>query len=191
MTQCNSESSPLPTTRPEEDLKPTAVQPLLYIFHFSSVQQGRKETPRTPKAHHRRRAARPAAQSDRTVPSPAPGVAESGGSAATVGDSPFFPTPTSGQGKRRCPGSAPPGGRGLMPERGTAFQQELLGEDERREGKAPPQLPPGVTVIPPLPRAFHAWSAVTPRGAIPRPLASWGEKQNKLRFIGFWCLSPC
>lgn len=175
-------ATPLATTHPEHNMKPTAVQPRLYkvvLDHFSSVQQGREET----SGHQIRRRRR--ARSHRTVPSPsASGVAESGGSAASVSDSPFFPTRIPGQGRRRCPGSVPPGAGVLMPERGTALLPESLGEEEGRAGRAPPQLWQGVTARPPRPPAFHAWSAGTPPGAIPQPLACRGQKQNKLRFTG-------
>lgn len=176
--------TPSPPTPPEEDRKSTAVQPLLYGSHLPSTQQGREEPPRTPTA--------PTAAAPRhkaTVPSQArrPALLR-----AAV---PRRQSATAPSCRHRSPARESGGARGallltgwggLMPERGTAFQRELLGEEERRDGKAPPRSRPGVTEIPPLPRAFHAWSAGTPPGATPHPLAPWAEKQNKRRFTVVW-----
>lgn len=189
-----SEGPPLPTPHPEDSVKPTAVQTIAFYKPFSQLSAGRERPPTPHPGHGKPTAAAqrdPAPRSDRTVPSPASGVAESGGSAATVGDSPFFPTPISGPGKkRRCPGERS-SWRGSCQSAAPHFKRGLLGE--KRKGETPAgRLPLGVTAIPPLPRSFSRVGRRThpPPRFVAGCVCVCVEKQTEPRSMAFGSPPP-
>lgn len=175
-------------------MKPTAVQTIAFYKPFSQLSAGRERPPTPHPGHGKPTAAAqrdPAPRSDRTVPSPASGVAESGGSAATVGDSPFFPTPISGPGKkRRCPEERS-SWRGSCQSAAPHFKRGLLGE--KRKGETPAgRLPLGVTAIPPLPRSFSRVGRRThpPPRFVAGCVCVCVEKQTEPRSMAFGSPPP-
>lgn len=123
VTQSDPLFSPTP---PDEDLRPTAVQPLLYTVRFQVFgRQGQNPLPDTDSPP------RPAPQSHRTVLSQARRLALL--RAAARRRQPFFlPDTELRAGKAAVPGERSCWRGALMPERGTAFQQNYWGKTGER-----------------------------------------------------------